>query len=1018
MRAIVFMRVFPCYSTSFFRLAVSTTCSVVLCFALSQLSLAQPTDRSGDDQFQSSLHLFNTNVFANAAHGFRQFQNEYATHPRVPDAMYYEAESYLALGREDDAISLLRQFDKRYPHHPFAFGTRLSLGKYFFEAEDYDRAILTLEQVLERSPTAEQSALALYWMGESAHQLNRNREALSYFERVVQNFGATETAPRAAYAIAYSQVELGRYDEAAAAFERLNSQFSGSEFASNMGLALAEVYYEIDDFRRAAEEIMRRMPNLTGDARERAIFLLAESQNQNRNSEQAIVNYRHFTEGDPDRPYYERALYGLAWNYHYEGAYQWAADNFRSVWESGYRDLAAESIYYAGVNLRLAENARAAIDTFRDFVSRYPRHRLADHGWFELGVVLYEQRRWTEARDAFDSLVRNFGDSDVLGDALKHLGNTSIALGDFDGAHRAFDRAIALNAVSPELIGEIVFQKAWLNYRNRNYAESANQFMSLFSANSSADNASEALFWAAESNFQLAQYAQAERLFNRYLREYPGARHAEAAHYALGWAYFKQGDFRSAIPEFISFLSAYRDDTGTVPYRSDALLRLADSHFALKQYPDAVRSYSRMAVTGDDYAIYQIGQAYSNSGDAFEAISTFRQLIEDYPFSEWREESQYSLGYLYFLNQEYEQAVLEYQSLIDKYPLDPLAAKAQYGIGDSFFNAGNIDRSVKGYEQVLISYPDSPFVADAAAGIQFALMASGQDERADSIVDSLVVALAGTPAAEQLIFRQAEARYQSGQSGEAYSNFLTFIESASDRDLLAEAHFYAADILKIQGDEAPAASHYMLIVDDYPESSRVLESARILGHIQLSLGNAQDAEGFFRLMEDNAGDDVRYIALARYGLSLALRQQDRIDEAESLLREAVEDAPISDATFPAYLGLARIALARGETLEAERLFDLIASRSRDETGAEAVYLLGSYQIETGRLNAGIETLARMQALFAGYPEWLARSYLVQGQAFQLQGNIGQAMRLYELITSLYPESSVQEEASTRLNELQ
>ncbi len=981
-------------------------------------STAQPVDRAGTESFESSLHLLNNSLFANAARAFNRFQADFPDDSRIPDAMFHEAESYLALGREDDAIALLSAFDARYPQHPFAFGTRLSLGKYFFENEDYDRAILTLEQVLEGSPTDDQSALALYWMGESAHQLRRNDEALSYFERVVRDYSFTETAPRAAYAIAFNQVELGRYDDAAASFERLDQQFAGSEFAGNMGLALAEVYYEISDFPRAASEIIRRLPNLSGEARERAIFLLAESQNQNRESDQAIVNYRHFTEGDPNSPYYERALYGLAWNYHHEGAYQWAADNFTMVWESGHPDLAAESAYYTGVNLALAEDSRGAITTLRQFVRDHPRHRLADHGYFELGIALYQQRQWRESRDVFDDLVRSYPRSPLLGEALEHLGNTNVALGDFDRAHDAFDQAISLNAVSPDLVGQIVFQKAWLNYRNRDYEASSSQFMDLFNRGPSEDGAAEALFWAAESEFQLSRFASAERLFTRYLTDYPAAQHKDAAHYALGWTFFRQGEYGKAIPQFETFLTTFRDNVGSVPYRADAELRLADSYFALKRYPEAVRVYGRMAARGDDYALYQIGQAYSNAGDAFEAISTFLQLIEQYPLSEWREETRYSLGYLYFLNQEYEQAILEYQSLIDSYPSDPLAAKAQYGIGDAYFNAGDINAAVDAYQEVLLNHSDSPFVADAAAGIQFALMAAGQEDRADSIVDSLVVALEGTPAAEQLVFRQAEAKFQSGLSDEALEDFRGFVATATDRELVSDAHFYIAQIHQQNGDDFGAADHYQSIVDSYSDTDRFTESAGNLGHIMLSVGDAASAESLFTRMEESAPTDARTVSLARYGLSLALEQQGRSAEAERLLNEATQAAPLSEATYPAYLGLARIALSRGDQVEAERLFDLVASRARDETGAEALFLLGEHQISSGRLDDGITTLARMQALFAGYPEWLAKSHFVQATAFETQGNVGQAVRLYELIQSLYSDSSVAEEAAARLARLQ
>ena len=978
---------------------------------------AQPVDRSATNAYQAGLHAFNNGLFAGAASTFFSFRSDHPDHPRVPDAMFHEAEAYLALGREDDAIRLLRAFEDRYPRHPYAFSSRLSLGKYFYEEEDYSRAILTLEQVLEGSPTPQQASLALYWMGESAYRLNRPDEAIGYLERIVREYPRTEVAPRAAYAIAYNQVQLGRYDQAAASFERLDRQFASSPFAANMGLALAEVYYEISDYRRAADEIERRLPNLSGDARDRAIFLLAESLNQIRQSDQAIVNYRHFTEGNPDSPYYERALYGLAWNYHHEGAYQWAADNFQRVVDSGYRALEGESAYYVGVNKRLAENLQGAVAAYRSFLEAFPQHDLADHGWMELGITLYQMRRWDEARAAFSELVDRFPSSGLRGEALNHLGNTEVALGNFDGAHDAFDEAISLGSVDPSLGAAIVFQKAWLNYRNRNYEEAARDFMALFTSDPDGERGPDAMFWAAESHFQSGDFSTAGSLFRRYLRDYPAGEHADAAHYALGWTYFRQADYGSAIPHFDTFLQRYRDDAGSVPYRSDAQLRLADSYFALKRYPEAVRVYGRLAAQGDDYSLYQIGQAYSNSGDAFEAMNTFRGLLEQYPSSEWREEARYSLGYLFFLNQEYDQAIVEYDALISSYPLDPLAAKAQYGKGDAWFNSGDINAAVQAYQGVLTEYPTSPFVADAAAGIQFALMAAGQEDRADAIVDSLAIQLSGTPAADQLRFRQAEAKYQAGFLDDAMEDFAAFVRSGSDPVLLGEAWYYLGMAYQTRNNPDLAADAYRRVVDDFPGNSRRSEAAGALGHLMLDASNAPEAERLFSIMESAAGADERLRARALYGLSLALRMQGEEAEAEALLREAVADTTPSDATYPAYLGLARIAESRGEMAEAEQLYQLVSSQSRDETGAEALFLLGQLQLNRGGLNQGIETLSRMQALFAGYPRWLARAMLAQGNAFEEQNNPSQAIRLYESILAMYPDSDVAPQAQNRLEVL-
>lgn len=967
-------------------------------------SFAQPVDRQADTMLTTAIDHFQSGLYTVSADEFLRFRDLYANHSRFPDALFYEAESRLALGQEDDAVQLLEDFERRFPFHPFSFQARLTLGQHFFEKGDHDSALRTLSLVLEKSPTDEQAAKALYWMGEASVQLGHEDEALAYFQRASDEYRDTETAPRAAYALAFNQVRMGRYEDASRSFEELGSRYPDSPFSRNVGLALAEVYYEIDDFERTVTEIERRLPNLSGDSEDRAVFLLAESYNQLRDSGKAILRYRRFTEGDPENPYYRRALYGLAWNYYHEGSYEWAGDNFRLVHETGSDNLAAQAMYYAAVNRKLEQRKDEAAEIFEAFVTGWPDHGLADNGWFELGILNYELNYWRDASRAFGELIDSYPESELIGEALLHQGNTFIALGDFDQALSIFDEAIQHQTAPESLKEEIIFQKAWLLYRSRQYRKAAPEFLDLYEQNHGSPQAGESLFWAAESYFQLDSFSRADTYFRRYLRDFPGARYEEAAHYALGWTYFKQRAYERAIPEFEAFLAAYRDETGTVPYRSDAQLRLADSYFALKRYPEAVRVYGRLAGDGDDYALYQIGQAYSNAGDTFEAISTLRQLLEDYPVSEWLEEARYSLGYLYFLNQDFEQAITAYGLLILTYPRDPLAAKAQYGIGDSYFNEGNLGAAVDAYNEVLNRYPNSPFTSDAAAGIQFALMASGQEDQADTLIERFAENNPNSPVIDQLRFRQAEVKYQSGREDEALAEFQRFIEEALQDELLPNAYYYLGVIHADRNMTGAAISYFSQLVDRFEDSVYFVEASKLLGRLLLENGDADRAEDVFRRVEEKYQNDPGVVASARYGRSLALSQLGRSEEAESLLQEAINAAPDSDESIPAYLGMARIHLQRGNVEEAETTFRNVVTRSRDETGAEALFLLGSSQFDRNAPELAVETLGRMPVLFAGYSDWVAQGYLKQAQVLESMNKRGEAVRVYDTVITLFPDT--------------
>ena len=972
-------------------------------------SSAQRVPERPEQVFADAYKLYADEFYEQAIARFDAFGKAYPEHVNAAEALYYKAEASLAVGHVEQAVTLFTQFRRRYPAHPLAYQASLALGQYFFESQDYTRDIETLAAVLADEPPDEIGARALYWMGESSRHLGRVDQALRYYQQAADNYRFTETAPIALYAVALTHVEQERYDEAAEAFELLGTRYPSSPYARNIGLALAEIYYELNDYERVVDEIRRRMPALDPAAKDRATFLTAEAYNQLRDSENAILYYRRITEGDTLNAYYRRALYGLGWNYHHEGAYEWAADHFEQVQDGYDDDLAMQAVYYEAANRFLANQDDRAMALFQALADEWPRSNLADQALYEKGMIEYELRMWQTAYDTFSRLLDSYRNSSLTGEALRQRGYTAIALNDFDAAYEDFDRAVALDAAPQQLKDDVTFQKAWLLYRSDNFAAAAPAFHNLYQRNPSASKAGESLVWAAESYYQLDQYDRATGLFRLYLRDYDDGPHVNAAHYALGWTYFKQRRYNEAIREFEIFVSRHREDAG-VPYLTDARLRLADSYYALKRYNDAIRYYQRAADAGEDYALYQIGQAFNNAGETYDAISAFRDLLDEQPDSEWREEARYTLGYLYFQNQNYDQAVKEYQTLIRQYPNDPLTAKAQYGIGDALFNDDRLEEAVQAYMRVLERYPNSPFVGDAAAGMQYALIGLDDEERADQLIDDFAIRYPNSPVVPELRFRQAEVKYQSGRTGEALADFRLFVRSYSNTPLLPDAYYYLGVIYNEQGRSADAEAALSRVVTSYPQSTRSADAGRLLGRLLLDQERHQEALDIYRRVERSASDDAFLAAEARYGQGLALLGLGQTAQAETMLREAVDAAPNSSETTPAILGLARVYQQQGRTNDALQYYRRAVSLSRDEAGAEALYHLGSLLLQEGQARDAIEELSRMPVLYAGFPDWMARSFLLQARAFRSLGQTGDASRLYDRVIQEYSGTPYADEA--------
>jgi TolA-binding protein len=1004
---------YPPFSNIFTACLLVLVCTAVLRVESAQ---AQIPPSSAEARFADAVRLRSSGLLHDAFAAFSSFHAAHPEHVQAATALYYQAELALQLERVDEAVSLFTRFREDYPAHPLAFEAQVILGTYFLEAGETERAVALIEQVLDQRPPPELAARALYGLGEAAYRRGDFDDAVTYYRRAAEGYRETETAPVALYAIGFTHMRQERYQDAGRAFEQLAQRYPASPYARIVGIALAEVYYETGEYQRAVEEFERRLPGLNPEAAARATFLLAESYNQLRDSENAIVYYNRVVEAGPSNPYFRRAQYGLGWNYYQESMHEWAAEQFAAVREGHDDDLAARAAYYEGVNLKLDGRTARAVERFEDMVFRWPNHELAAHAQLEMAIGLYDQRQWRAAHDAFGQVLRTYPGSDVIGEATFYRGNAAVALGNYEEAQQLFERAAELGSAPQELLAEMHFQKAWLMYRNRQYADAARAFSERLQADPRGPRAEESLFWAAESNYQLERYNEAERLFRQYVREYPSGSHADAATYALGWTYFRAARYEEAANAFSRFLGQYQGGSVDVPYRADAQLRLGDSYYALRRFPEAIRAYQRALADGHDYALYQIGQAYYNSGNSRQAISSFERLISEHPDGEWVQSAMYSIGYIQLQDGQFDDAIATYRRLIQRYPQDPLAARAQYGIGDAYFNAGRHTEAARAYQTVLERYSNSPYVADAAAGMQYALTATGDETRMTAVIDSFAARNPASPVVAQLRFRQAEVKYQSGRRDEALADFLVFAEAHRQSPQLPDAHFYIASVYETRGDEARARDYYQRVVRDHAASAQAPEAAWRLGNLHLERNQHREALEAFRAMGRMQTRDAAVAARAHYGEGIALLNLGQTQEAERLLRAAVEGAGDSDAALPAMLGLARVYEQTNRRSEAMDLYRRVGERSRDEMGAEALFRLGSLHLAANNFQTAIETFSRIPVLYPGFEDWVARSYLAQARSFSRMGQSGEAARVYDRVIAEfrgtpYAETAARERAA-------
>ena len=101
---------------------------------------------------------------------------------------------------------------------------------YYYRHEQYDRALVEFDRLLQEAPMSEWSDNAQYWKGECYYGLRKYQQALIEFTKVFA-FSNTDKADDAQLKIARCHIALDERDRALAALHKLLDEYPDSEYA-------------------------------------------------------------------------------------------------------------------------------------------------------------------------------------------------------------------------------------------------------------------------------------------------------------------------------------------------------------------------------------------------------------------------------------------------------------------------------------------------------------------------------------------------------------------------------------------------------------------------------------------------------------------------------------------------------------------------------------------------------------------------------------------------------------------
>lgn len=508
-------------------------------------------------------YLKTKNKFA-ARNAFGQASNMNFDKTIKEDALINYAKLSYELKYDRDAIDALQRIPTTSKYYEDA---QALMSEVFLNTRDYDRALVTLEGVKNRTPRLNETYQKVaFFRGLQLYQNGQKDEARRYFNKSLEfpidkrvstlcSFWIGSISNEAGE-FAISKQHLSSFLAQAKSYNDLPEESNlimGNYVQGYNNLKLKDYKSALVNFKATVDGLKR---NSTGI--------------QSEQIKTVVLGDAVLRAGDC---YFKNNQYSDALAYYNEAV---------TKKYEGFEYALYQKAIIKGLQGNQLDKALA----LEDLVNRYPNSRYTDEALFLLGDTYQEMGKLEQAVPPLKKLVADFrGRSNLINQALLKLGLISYNQGNTSAAINYYKQVFANNPENSEAKDALAaLQEIYVKDLNRpdEYFAFVETVPGYSVTSGSKDSVT---YQAAEIQFQNGRYQQAIDGFTSYLSKYPNGRNALTAYYYRAESY--------ASPDLKKYSLAYKDYATVVNKGPSKLYPKASEKAALlalnteKDYPQA-----------------------------------------------------------------------------------------------------------------------------------------------------------------------------------------------------------------------------------------------------------------------------------------------------------------------------------------------------------------------------------------------------------------------------------------------
>lgn len=504
------------------------------------------------------------------------------------------------------------------------------------------------------------------------------------FEKAIENFKKiagqnTELGQQAAYYLGISSLKANDLNAASAAFERAKAGTFDKVVQEESQFNYAKVAIDLGNSQQGITELENYLKTYPGGKYEdEASEVMSDVMFDANNYAQAIA----YIEGLKKRSAKLNAAYQkLTYS---QGVLDFNAERYaraiqyfdKSLTQPIDNELKQNATFWKA-EAAYAAKLPEAENYYRDIINNSSSEILKQKSKYALGYLNYNSKDYKQAANYFKDYIKIRKDENNrqnYEDAIVRIGDSNLAIKNYDEAIRYYDLAIKENRTEKDYA---MYQKALtLTFLGKNQ--------------------------------------EALQIFDRIATQYPSSRLVDDAWFQNATLELDKGNYQNAV-NLLSKMVRERPKSGLIP---QALLKRALAYGNLKNYEAALNDYKVIVIRYGktdvaENALLGLQETLNTLGRPEEFSSIVEEYKKGNPGNGSIEGLEYETAKNLYLNEKYDKAVSAFMKFINNYPGSSNTFEAKYYLADSYYLMNDKTNALKYYNQV-ISDNRTSFVTKSA----------------------------------------------------------------------------------------------------------------------------------------------------------------------------------------------------------------------------------------------------------------------------------------------------------------